>query len=256
MIPLKDQELIREKFRQELAGPVKVDFFTERDLGIVVPGKTPCQYCKAAGQMLRELSGLSDLISLRVHYLEDRPEEASRFGVDRPPAIVLRGLNGYYLKFYGLPGGTEFPAFLDTVVDVSRGETLFSGESIEKLGKIQSEILVKVFVTPACGYCPAMMRAAYQATIANPRIKSEVIEVNEFPDLAERYRVQAVPLTVIDDRVAIPGMVAEQVLVEELVKAAESKPRGEAGGPGEALDSEGQTPVERGKERASGLYIP
>ena len=46
MIPLKDQELIREKFAQELIGPVKIDLFTEREVGITVPGRQPCQYCK------------------------------------------------------------------------------------------------------------------------------------------------------------------------------------------------------------------
>jgi hypothetical protein len=30
MIPLKDQDFIREKFSQELLGQVKIDLFTER----------------------------------------------------------------------------------------------------------------------------------------------------------------------------------------------------------------------------------
>ena len=31
MIPLKDQELIRQKFAAELVAPVKIDYFAERE---------------------------------------------------------------------------------------------------------------------------------------------------------------------------------------------------------------------------------
>ena len=91
MIPLKDQELIREKFGAELLGPVKVDYFTERESSLTVPGRTPCAYCKPAREMLQELAALSDLISLRVHILEEAVEDRTKFGIERIPGIVLRG---------------------------------------------------------------------------------------------------------------------------------------------------------------------
>ena len=104
-----------------------------------------------------------------------------------------------------------------------------------------------------------MARAAYQLALANPKIRTEVIEVNEFPDLAERYGVRAVPLTVINDRFAIPGAVPEQVLVEQVVKVAESgvdAPPSAAGGPSSPAAPPKQERIERGKERDSGLFIP
>ncbi len=148
MIPLKDQELIRQKFAQELQNPVKLDLFTQRELGILVPGREPCAYCKPTREMLQELAALSDLISLRVHILEEATQEAAKFGVERIPGIVLRGRNGAVLKFYGLPAGTEFPSFLESIVDVSRAETLLSEESKKSLRKVKQEITVRVFVTP------------------------------------------------------------------------------------------------------------
>ncbi|MFQ5880249.1 MAG: hypothetical protein ACE5IZ_08770, partial [Dehalococcoidia bacterium] len=78
MIPLKDQELLRQRFAQELVNTVRIDFFTQRETGLVVPGREECQYCKPTRQMLEELAGLSDKIDLRTHYLSDRPAEASR----------------------------------------------------------------------------------------------------------------------------------------------------------------------------------
>ncbi len=154
MIPLKDQEFIRQKFAAELVGPVKIDYFTERELSLEVPGRRPCAYCKPTREMLQELASLSDLISLRVHIFEEAAEERSKFGIERIPGTVLRGAstglsaNGPAFKYYGMPGGTEFPAFVESIVDISRGEVLLSQESVRELRKLRDDVLVRVFVTP------------------------------------------------------------------------------------------------------------
>jgi len=258
MIPLKDQELIRQKFAAELLGPVKIDYFTERELSLEVPGRRPCAYCKPTREMLQELASLSDGISLRVHIFDESAEERTKFGIERIPGIVLRGRDGAAFKYYGMPGGTEFPAFLESIVDISRGEVLLSKESVKELKKLRDEISVRVFVTPTCGYCPQMMRAAYQLSLASPKVRSEVIEVNEFPELGDRYRVQAVPLTVIADKVAIPGAMHPDALVEQVIKAAgsEQSEAPEAGGPTSAVEPAVPPPTQRGEQRPSGLIIP
>ena len=43
--------------------------------------------------------------------------------------------------------------------------------------------------------------------IANAHIVADVIEVNEFPDLIQRYAVQGVPKTVINETVEFVGNV-------------------------------------------------
>jgi glutaredoxin-like protein len=247
MIPIKDQDAIAHKFDAELASPVKIDFFTERNLGITLPGKTPCQYCKPAREMLQELAGLSDLISLRLHYFEDNPPEKATFGIERVPGVVLRGRGPSHVTFYGMPAGTEFPMFLESIIDVSRNEVLLSEESVQALETIAADISLRVFVTPTCQYCPAMMRIAFQMAMVSPHVRAETIEVTEFPELAERYQVRAVPLTVIADQVAIPGMVDEKDVVKELMKLAQTQAPAEPPPPAK---------IERGKERQSGLYIP
>jgi glutaredoxin-like protein len=211
--------------------------------------------------MLQELAALSDLISLRVHIFEEAAEPRTKFGIERIPGIVLRGPSpdGPAFKFYGMPGGTEFPSFLEAIVDISLGEVLLSEKSVLELKKLRDEITVRVFVTPTCGYCPQMMRAAYQLSLANPKVRAEVIEVNEFPDLGDRYQVRAVPLTIIADKVAIPGAMHPEALVEQVVKAAsaEVSETPAVGGPTSALTPAQAPPtLQRGEQRPSGLIIP
>jgi len=257
MIPLADQDAIKVKFAQEMLGPVKIDLFSQKELDIVLPGRTPCAYCKPTREMLQELSALSDLISLRVHMMEDERETAAEMGVERIPGIVLRGRNEASIKFYGMPGGSEFGAFLDSIVDVSRNEVLFSEASVKSLGKLAEDVRIRVFVTPTCPYCPMMMRAAYQMAMVTPHVKAEVVEVNEFPDLAKRYNVEAVPLTVIADRVAIPGAVGEKDLVAQVLKAAESPAAQPSQVSGPSTLATPQEPPPEGERRGgSGLILP
>jgi len=148
MIPLKDQEVIRQRFAAEMVNQVKIDFFTQRELGIYVPGKEPCPTCKPTQEMLQELAGLTDKISLRVHVLEEEAEEARRLGVDKVPGIVLRGKGGAALKFFGIPSGYEFPEFIETIIHLSRGEAPVPEEAQRQIRRLREEAWVQVFVTP------------------------------------------------------------------------------------------------------------
>lgn len=156
MIPLKDQEFLRARFAQTLVLPVKIDLFTQREMAIYVPGRQPCTSCKPTQEMLQELAALTDKIILRVHILEEAQEEAARNGIDRIPAIVLRqdgqrprgGRDGHPLKFFGIPAGTEFPAFVETIIDLSRGATQLSESAKKALRKVKRDIRLRVFVTP------------------------------------------------------------------------------------------------------------
>ena len=90
MIPLKEQDAVTQKFAAELAGPVKIDHFTERNLGLTLPNKKPALYSKEARAMLSEIAGLSDLISLRMHYFEDNPpEKANRVRDDTESGLSI-----------------------------------------------------------------------------------------------------------------------------------------------------------------------
>ena len=162
MIPLKDQEFLREKFAHELTRPVKIDFFTQKETSIFVPGRQPCQYCKPTRQMLEEIAALSDFISLRQHIFDEDREAVARYGIDKIPAIVLhprdaaparpggppRAGQGRWLKYYGFPGGHEFVTLVETITDISCGTTLLSEKTRRRLRKLKKDVQLQVFVTP------------------------------------------------------------------------------------------------------------
>lgn len=56
-------------------------------------------------------------------------------------------------------------------------------------------------------------------TMETPRVTADVIEAQEFPYLAQRYGVRAVPKTIINDAIEILGAVPEPVLLQRMLTA-------------------------------------
>ena len=55
----------------------------------------------------------------------------------------------------------------------------------------------------------------------NEHISADVVEVSEFIDMAQLYRVQGVPKTVVNDRIEIMGALPEPRFLQEVLKAIE-----------------------------------
>jgi hypothetical protein len=56
--------------------------------------------------------------------------------------------------------------------------------------------------------------------IENPHVMADVIEVNEFPHLAQRYSIRGVPKTVINENVEFVGNVPESDFIEHVRRAS------------------------------------
>jgi predicted DsbA family dithiol-disulfide isomerase len=63
------------------------------------------------------------------------------------------------------------------------------------------------------------VRLAQHMAVAAKRIRAECIEATEFPELSQRYRVMAVPKTVINDRVQFEGAVPEPQFLAAVLQA-------------------------------------
>jgi hypothetical protein len=60
--------------------------------------------------------------------------------------------------------------------------------------------------------------------IASPRVTAECIEATEFPEMAGRYRVMAVPKIVINDTVEFEGAIPEPDFLGAVLKAVDGGP--------------------------------
>jgi len=62
---------------------------------------------------------------------------------------------------------------------------------------------------------------AYRFALENNWVRADAIEASEFPDLVGKYRVLAVPKTIINDGGFIEGSLPEETFLEEVLKIAQ-----------------------------------
>jgi glutaredoxin-like protein len=201
-----------QKILQQLSNPVTIHYFTQ---------EFECEPCQIAHELLKEVVALSDKLTLKVYEFKNEQEIARRLGIDKIPAIVLEGQRVYGIRFFGVPAGYEFGAFLEDLIDVSRGTTQLSAETQTLLNTLIKPIHIQVFVTPTCPYCPAAVRMAHKMALYSDKIKADMVSALEFPYLADKYDVYGVPKTVVNDgEVIFEGALPEREFVARVMRAA------------------------------------
>lgn len=206
---------LKSELAQNLTNPVTLTAFTQ---------EFECNYCKETRELVHELASLSNKIRVQVFdFLKDK-ERTSEYGIDKVPAIVIEGGKRNQAKFYGVPAGYEFSTLLKDLVQASKDETGLSPATRKTLSAITVPVHIKVFVTPTCPYCPGMVSLAHQFAMENDNIKADMIEVNEFPQLAIKYNVMGVPKTVINESIELLGMQPEEEFVRQIQAATKPSP--------------------------------
>lgn len=222
MLDDKIKSQIRDLFA-DLQHPVEILFFGSQE-------KSRCQYCEETKQLLEEVSGLSDLISLSVYDIDENAAMAGQYKVDGTPEFVLAGRDGdqildYGIRFKGIPAGHEFTSLVNDLVMVSRRDSNLSEETRQFLSELTTPVHLQVFVTPTCPYCPRAVVLAHQFALESPMVEADMVEAMEFPELSDRFDVSGVPQTTINMGAGtVVGAAPEPQLVDEiraaLVKSA------------------------------------
>ena len=150
-----DRPQLEQRFRDELSGAVTLQLFTTPRFGLYIPGREECVTCADAEALLTEVADLSPQLTLAKHDLHAEPDVAAAAGVDKVPALVLRGADDQgdgRLRFFGLPSGYEFATLVDSIIAVSKGTPSLRDTTLERLESALADtderLHVQVFVTP------------------------------------------------------------------------------------------------------------
>ena len=210
------QQQVREFFNQ-LMDKVKLVVFTQEGL-VQLPG-LECASCRDNRLLMEELSSLSDKIEVVVYdFVKDR-EKVEEYGVDKIPATVVEKGGERRVRFFGWPGGYEFASLLHAIKMVSTGESGLSERAKQELSRVKNPVHIQVFVTPTCPYCPMAVQLAHAMAVESPLITADMVNASDFPHLANRYGVYAVPKTVINEGLSFEGAAPEAQLLNFVLQA-------------------------------------
>jgi glutaredoxin-like protein len=216
-------EATRKKFSEEMINQVTLVHFSQEPSRLVLPDYLKgqeCLFCKETKQILREVSELSEKLTITVYDFTADKDKAELYGIDKIPATLLLGEKDTGIRFFGIPSGYEYASFLEAIIDVSKGKSKLNPLTIQQLQSIKTALHIQVFVTPTCPYCTSAVRLAHQFALESAFIRADMVESTEFPHLTQKYNISGVPKTVINETTSIDGAVPEDAFLEQVLKAA------------------------------------
>jgi glutaredoxin-like protein len=220
------REATEKRFSEALVNNVNIIHFTQEPNRLIHLDNFhghECMFCKETKSLLEEVCSLSEKIKLELFDFIADANEAKNLGIDKIPATIITGNTEKNVRFFGIPSGYEYTSLIEAIVDASKRSTNLAPESIEAIKSIKNPIHIQTFVTPTCPYCTPAVRLGHMFALESSQIVADMVEATEFPHLVQRYNVAGVPRTVINESVTIEGSVAEEVFLEQVLKAAESE---------------------------------
>jgi alkyl hydroperoxide reductase subunit AhpF len=130
---------LKQEF-QGLENPVRLLVFSQ---ALALPESDQVRH------LVEELAGLDSRIRALAYDFALNQDEVDAVGIARIPAIAVMGESkDYGLRMYGLPGGYEFGALVDAILDVSSGESGLGHETKAALQALEKPVHIQVFSTP------------------------------------------------------------------------------------------------------------
>jgi glutaredoxin-like protein len=175
-----------------------------------------CETCAPTRRALEQMAREDGSVAVDTFNLVLDKDKAAEYGVDRVPAVIVEGSDGARIRYYGAPLGRELPTLKEAMAMAAHGETSLAEQSRTALKTLQGPVVLKVFFTPTCVYCPQMISLANQAAIESPMVSAIAIDATEYPDLVRRHNVNGVPKVVINDAAEILGAVPEEDFIRAI----------------------------------------
>lgn len=141
---------------------------------------------------MEELAKLTDKLSIK---LEENVDTA-----EVPYVKVCREDGSYAgLAFHGIPGGHEFTSFILGLYNVAGPGQQIEEDTKARIQAVDKETKIKLMVSLTCTMCPDLVVATQRIASLNPKVTTEVYDINHFPELRDKYQIMSVPCLVIDD---------------------------------------------------------
>jgi len=207
MLSEADRSALEKKFSLGMKDEVTIELFVDGSMAL----------SKQLSELANEIGGLNDKVKVSIREAQDGKDQRLKdLRLEHWPVMVLTKGDASRIRYYGLPIGYELPAIADAVVELSMARTPISPKARSMLSTVRRRANIKVFVLTTCPFCPTVARHAFRAAIESPRVTSEVIDSQMFPDLAARHSVMGVPKIILNDNLDITGAVTDVEFFEKL----------------------------------------
>ena len=215
-----ESSLIDENLKEGLKGVL--DKLTE-DVTIKAVLDMETDKGKEMAGFLAVIASLSGRITLEA-YAPEEGEKAEGLNQDYLPAA------GFYkdgawsgIAFHGVPGGQEIISFVLALYNLAGPGQDISRWTRKKIEKLTGKVNIKICVSLACHHCPKVVTACQHMAALNEGIEAEMIDANLYPELVDKYKIQRVPMTILNDEEIVMGVKTIEEMADIVKKLTKKK---------------------------------
>jgi len=158
-------------------------------------------------------------LNLDIITLSKSTDIIERYQIERFPTILLIDAEGNEcIRYLAAPQGSEVKPFIQSL-QVLSGRKNYYEETLKKnLDNIKTST-IKVLVTKSCAYCPELVNMVSQFALgSSSKVKAEIIDILENPDIGDQYNTETVPYIVINNGEPLIGLISPNELLERILK--------------------------------------
>jgi thiol-disulfide isomerase/thioredoxin len=139
------------------------------------------------------------------------------------PGLTLSCRGKKNIHYLARPEGFEAPPFFKTLIELIKSERVGDRGFAADLAEVKDGAELLVFIAPTCPHCPEMVSRAIRLALDCDSVSVSVIDIEEFPELTQRFKIKSVPFTVLDGGMSWTGLVDLREIVEQIVSRGSAK---------------------------------
>lgn len=152
-------------------------------------------------EFVTEFTAFSKKLSLTIYDIKVDLDKVKEWNAFETPAIFVttedESLKG--VGFYGTPGGYEINSFLKSLLEVSGKVEALSNPHKTIIDAINSPTYIYAYISLTCPQCPQAVMNIHRLAIANPNIKSYMVEGPAFKEYSDKFNVKAFPTIIVGE---------------------------------------------------------
>lgn len=167
--------------------------------------------------LVLDISDLGSKINCEIYLKGENLELENKIHANKYPIVALLNKNREYtgVKFHGVPGGHELNSFILAIYNVGGPGQQVSEEIIKSVKAIDKKVNIKVCVSLSCHLCPDVVVSAQRLAIENENIEAEMLDIANFKEIKDKFKIMSVPAMIINDEKVHFG----SKKIEEIIEA-------------------------------------
>jgi predicted RNase H-related nuclease YkuK (DUF458 family) len=143
------------------------------------------------------------------------------YGILMMPALLITGVAGGRVRFYGVPTVHEIAAMLKAIKEAAQGKLELSTRVRHRYSNTTHPIHIQILVPGTSVFCPDLVSIAQKLAFAYHNVTVDVINTRDFPEWGKRHGAQYETKVFINGRAIVFGLNTESSFADNILTASQ-----------------------------------